>query len=82
MKTLLLTLALSVAVTSSWAAEPSQAEAAAIAASIAAYPGKCACPYSIKANGSKCGKASAYSKPGGAVVLCFPADVIATAPKN
>ena len=30
--------------------------------SIANYPGKCPCPYSIMSNGKKCGKRSAYSK--------------------
>ena len=33
--------------------------------SISQYPGKCPCPYSIMSNGKKCGKRSAYSKPGG-----------------
>ena len=36
-----------------------------IANSIASYPGKCACPYQRTSNGSRCGKRSAYSKPGG-----------------
>ena len=29
--------------------------------SIANYPGKCPCPYSIMSNGKKCEKRSAYS---------------------
>jgi len=32
--------------------------------SIAAYPGTCACPYQVTRNGSRCGRPSAYSKPG------------------
>ena len=46
-----------------------------IANSIASYPGKCACPYQRTSNGSRCGKRSAYSKPGGYEPLCFPSDV-------
>lgn len=43
--------------------------------SIASYPGNCPCPYNFTAGGSKCGKRSAYSKPGGYAPLCYPADV-------
>ena len=43
--------------------------------SIASYPGVCACPYSTASNGSKCGRRSAYSKPGGYDPLCYPEDV-------
>jgi hypothetical protein len=43
--------------------------------SIATYSGNCPCPYNISANGSKCGRRSAYSKPGGYAPLCYPADV-------
>jgi len=43
--------------------------------SIAMYPGKCACPYSLMSNGRKCGKRSAYSKPGGYEPLCCREDV-------
>ena len=46
-----------------------------ISDSIASYPGKCACPYQRTSNGSRCGKRSAYSKPGGYKPLCFPSDV-------
>lgn len=47
--------------------------------SIAQYPGKCPCPYSVMSNGKKCGKRSAYSKPGGYEPLCYVSDII---PKN
>ena len=43
--------------------------------SIAAYPGNCPCPYNLAVNGSRCGRRSAYSKPGGASPICYPEDV-------
>jgi len=43
--------------------------------SIAAYEGNCPCPYSTARNGSRCGKRSAYSRPGGAAPLCYAKDV-------
>lgn len=46
-----------------------------IAESIANYSGACACPYNATKNGSRCGKRSAYSKPGGASPLCYRRDV-------
>ena len=48
--------------------------------SIANYPGKCPCPYSIMSNGQECGKRSAYSKPGGYEPLCYVSDI--TTEKN
>lgn len=35
----------------------------------------CACSYNSARNGSSCGRRSAYSRPGGAAPLCYPADV-------
>ena len=43
--------------------------------SIRNYKGRCPCPYSIAKDGSKCGKRSAYSRPGGATPLCYPRDI-------
>lgn len=43
--------------------------------SIASYSGNCPCPYNRASNGSRCGKRSAYSRPGGASPLCYPGDV-------
>ncbi|MDO2948840.1 hypothetical protein M8828_10460 [Aeromonas simiae] len=43
--------------------------------SIAAYPGNCPCPYSQMRNGRRCGKRSAWSRPGGKAPLCYPEDV-------
>jgi hypothetical protein len=45
--------------------------------SIAAYSGNCPCPYSTARNGSRCGKRSAYSRPGGEAPLCYAKDVSA-----
>ena len=46
-----------------------------IAESLASYPSSCACPYSRDRAGRRCGKRSAYSKPGGYSPVCFPGDV-------
>jgi hypothetical protein len=35
----------------------------------------CACPADLARNGSRCGKRSAYSRPGGAEPYCYVADV-------
>ena len=43
--------------------------------SIASYPGRCPCPYNAASNGSRCGKRSAYSRPGGYAPLCYPKDI-------
>ncbi|MEO8901503.1 MAG: hypothetical protein ABI488_07245 [Polyangiaceae bacterium] len=43
--------------------------------SIAAYDGSCPCPYSTARNGSRCGRRSAYSRPGGEAPLCYAKDV-------
>ena len=43
--------------------------------SLASYSGSCACPYSTDRAGRRCGRRSAYSKPGGASPLCYPRDV-------
>ncbi|MDY7561493.1 MULTISPECIES: hypothetical protein [unclassified Pseudomonas] len=43
--------------------------------SIASYPGNCPCPYNAAKNGSRCGKRSAYNRPGGYAPLCFKEDI-------
>ncbi len=43
--------------------------------SIEGYPGNCPCPYNLASNGSRCGKRSAWSKPGGYSPLCYDRDV-------
>jgi hypothetical protein len=43
--------------------------------SIASYPGTCACPYNVDRAGRRCGRRSAYSRPGGRSPLCYPGDV-------
>lgn len=45
--------------------------------SIALYRGSCPCPYNRTRNGSRCGKRSAYSRPGGASPLCYDRDISA-----
>lgn len=48
-----------------------------IKASIASYPGPCACPYNHARNGSSCGRRSAYSRAGGYNTVCYRDDVSA-----
>ena len=48
---------------------------AIIKESIANYPGNCPCPYNLARNGSRCGKRSAYSRPGGYAPICYESDV-------
>lgn len=43
--------------------------------SIASYSGNCPCPYNADRAGRRCGKRSAYSRPGGYAPLCYPQDV-------
>lgn len=46
-----------------------------IARSLASYPGSCPCPYNTDRGGRRCGKRSAYSRPGGYAPVCYPSDV-------
>lgn len=39
------------------------------------YPGNCPCPDNLDRAGRRCGKRSAYSKPGGYAPLCYASDV-------
>lgn len=43
--------------------------------SLANYSGNCPCPYNTDRAGRKCGKRSAYSRPGGASPMCYASDV-------
>ncbi|GEM_PF-3891778 len=43
--------------------------------SIDAYTGNCACPYNRTKRGYRCGKRSAYSRPGGEEPICYKRDV-------
>jgi hypothetical protein len=52
-----------------------EVKAAIIEESIQVYPGNCPCPYNVDRAGRRCGGRSAWSKPGGAAPLCYPADV-------
>ena len=43
--------------------------------SISRYSGSCPCPYNTDRAGRRCGRRSAYSRPGGASPPCYPGDV-------
>lgn len=43
--------------------------------SIASYSGSCPCPYNADRAGRSCGGRSAYSRPGGAELICYVGDV-------
>jgi hypothetical protein len=43
--------------------------------SINSYSGNCPCPYNRARNGSRCGRRSAYSRPGGAEPICYESDI-------
>lgn len=43
--------------------------------SISQYQGNCPCPYNLDRAGRRCGKRSAYSRPGGYSPICYPGDV-------
>ena len=43
--------------------------------SIANYSGSCPCPFNVDRAGRKCGKRSAYDKPGGKSPICYVSDV-------
>jgi len=48
---------------------------AIIRQSIAAYPGSCPCPFNTDRAGRRCGKRSAWSRPGGYSPICYDSDV-------
>jgi cell division septation protein DedD len=43
--------------------------------SLSSYSGNCPCPYNTDRAGRRCGKRSAYSRPGGRSPLCYESDV-------
>lgn len=43
--------------------------------SITTYSGNCPCPYNRDRAGRRCGKRSAYSRPGGESPICYEEDV-------
>jgi hypothetical protein len=55
--------------------EISAAKKKMIQQSINSYSGSCPCPYNTTKRGHRCGKRSAYSKPGGASPLCYERDI-------
>ena len=46
-----------------------------IQSSISSYRGSCPCPYNIDRAGRRCGRRSAYSRPGGYSPICYESDV-------
>jgi hypothetical protein len=65
---------------SAQAAKPlkdAQIKEALVKASIASYSGSCPCPFNVDRAGRRCGKRSAYAKPGGKSPICYVADVTA-----
>ena len=46
------------------------------------YPGNCPCPYNRDRAGRKCGKRSAWSRPGGRSPLCYNRDVTTAMIRN
>lgn len=74
----LLILAFFIAPAAGQTAQPmtdDQIRQAIIAESIRSYPGRCPCPYNSASNGSRCGKRSAWSKPGGRDPICYPNEI-------
>ena len=66
---------LGLAFSAAYAQSEAEVKQRIIRESIAAYPGPCACPYSVMRNGRSCGGRSAYSRPGGHAPICYPSDV-------
>ncbi len=76
MKLLLaLVLALVLVVQPSMAQSDYEIKQRIIEQSIRNYSGSCPCPYNRDRAGRRCGKRSAYSRPGGASPICYPEDV-------
>ena len=46
-----------------------------MASSQNSYSGSCPCPFNVDRGGRRCGRRSAYSRPGGQSPLCYPRDV-------
>lgn len=57
------------------AASDAEVRSYLVAQSIMNYSGSCPCPENLDRAGRRCGRRSAYSRPGGAAPMCYPADV-------
>lgn len=53
------------------AASDSEIRQHLIRQSLASYSGSCPCPYNTDRAGRRCGRRSAYSRPGGASPICY-----------
>lgn len=77
---LALSLALLACASTVWSQGPAalssaQVKQRIIADSIAAYPGRCPCPYNAAKNGSACGGRSAWSRQGGYAPICYEREI-------
>jgi hypothetical protein len=72
---LILSIFLSFSVSAKSNLSEAQVKQQMINESIASYSGNCPCPYNTTSNGSRCGRRSAYTKPGGYAPLCYDADI-------
>lgn len=77
MRSLVFLFAAGIAFTPALAAPQSDAQVrqAIIAESLASYPGNCPCPYNVDRAGRRCGRRSAYSRPGGYAPICYASQV-------
>ena len=72
---LILTILLSFSTFAKSTLSEAQVKQQIINQSIASYSGNCPCPYNTTSNGSRCGRRSAYTKPGGYAPLCYDTDI-------
>ena len=72
---LIISLFLGIPATAETEKTDSEVKQELIRRSISSYSGSCPCPYNRDRAGRRCGKRSAYSRPGGASPLCYERDV-------
>ena len=72
---LILSIFLSLSVSAKSNLSDDQVKQQMINQSIESYSGSCPCPYNTASNGSRCGRRSAYTKPGGYAPLCYDTDI-------
>ena len=72
---LIISLFLGIPVTAKAEKTDSEVKQEIIRRSISSYSGSCPCPYNRDRAGRRCGKRSAYSRPGSASPLCHERNV-------
>ncbi|MBP5403844.1 MAG: thermonuclease family protein [Elusimicrobiaceae bacterium] len=60
-----------------WGESDSDIKQKIIQSSLSSYRGNCPCPYNTDRAGRRCGRRSAYSRPGGYTPICYESDVTA-----